>query len=276
MNKNTTAAQPLDLDKLEALALAWQNENCNHWYNDFELSDGISYEPAANFITGFSPATALALIAQARAAQSVQAGEAVDARRAASLGMQNQANFRAACARQGVQPSQELFSLWQDARATLAPVAAQQAAAVAAPSDEQSNVLPPFAAPAGQLSFDDATIEEAALKHVATDWHRISHLIPDYRCTEQFARLKAFAEELARRGRAQGGNTSTESCSAVAATTSEDARDAARYRWIRDSGNLPMITIGGRWYGTQHDKCLDLDAAIDAAMRATQQEGGNA
>jgi hypothetical protein len=82
------------------------------------------------------------------------------------------------------------------------------------PTDE-SNVMPPFAAPASRIHFDDATIESAALKHVATDWHLISHLIPNYRCTEQFARLKAFAEELAS-GFREGRNAKPETSSGAA------------------------------------------------------------
>lgn len=46
-----------------------------------------------------------------------------------------------------------------------------------------------------------------------------------------------------------------------------DALDAARYRWLRDSGDSPRVIINGRWYGAQHRACLDLDAAIDAAMQ---------
>jgi hypothetical protein len=80
---------------------------------------------------------------------------------------------------------------------------------------DESNVLPPFAAPASRVHFDDATIESAALKHVATDWHLISHLIPNYRCTEQFARLKAFAEELAS-GFREGRNAKPETSSGAA------------------------------------------------------------
>lgn len=68
----------------------------------------------------------------------------------------------------------------------------------------------PSAEPAGQHSFDDAAIERAALMHVAKDWHMISHLMPNYRCTEQFARLKAFAQELAS-GSAASGNTKPDS-----------------------------------------------------------------
>jgi len=51
------------------------------------------------------------------------------------------------------------------------------------------------ALPDGAMPDDDA-IERAALKHVATEFHMISHLIPNYRCTEQFTRLKAFSQEL--------------------------------------------------------------------------------
>jgi DNA polymerase III epsilon subunit-like protein len=46
---------------------------------------------------------------------------------------------------------------------------------------------------------DDDQIEQAALKHVATGWKQLSavaNLDPDYRKSEQFIRLKAFALEL--------------------------------------------------------------------------------
>ena len=54
----------MDTDKLKALALGYVYENGDHWYNEHQVSDGISYEPAANFIVGCSPATVLALIAE--------------------------------------------------------------------------------------------------------------------------------------------------------------------------------------------------------------------
>lgn len=57
-----------ELDKLEALALGYVYENGEHWYCLPQIADGITYEPAANFITGVSPAAILSLIAQARAA----------------------------------------------------------------------------------------------------------------------------------------------------------------------------------------------------------------
>lgn len=66
----------LNLDRLEKLALAFEMEN-DRWYNEYELSDGISYEPAANFILAVSPAAVLQLIELARRAQQGegQAGE---------------------------------------------------------------------------------------------------------------------------------------------------------------------------------------------------------
>jgi hypothetical protein len=61
---------------------------------------------------------------------------------------------------------------------------------------------------------------------------------------------------------------------AVAATTSEDGRDAARYRWIYDNCTTEG---GGRgfviecWVPVDEE---DMGVGIDRAMRATQQEGG--
>lgn len=47
-------------------------------------------------------------------------------------------------------------------------------------------------------------------------------------------------------------------------------KDAARYRWLRDTGDgKPMVLIESRWYGNQHRAGLDLDAAIDAAMQGS-------
>lgn len=50
----------------------------------------------------------------------------------------------------------------------------------------------------------------------------------------------------------------------------QDARDAARYRWLRDFGpeNKPAVMIEGRWYGGKlgNGVGFDLDTAIDAAM----------
>ena len=52
---------------------------------------------------------------------------------------------------------------------------------------------------------------------------------------------------------------------AAPAPSDQDKLDAERYRWIRDSGPLPQVLISGRWYGTQHSRCLDLDVAVDTA-----------
>jgi hypothetical protein len=59
----------LDLDALEALAIAYECENANTWYNAFEVADGITYEPSVDFITNVSPTTILSLIQLARGAQ---------------------------------------------------------------------------------------------------------------------------------------------------------------------------------------------------------------
>lgn len=44
-------------------------------------------------------------------------------------------------------------------------------------------------------------------------------------------------------------------------------QDAARYRWLRDNVELPMVIIGSRWYGTQHAGCLDLNEFVDSEMQ---------
>jgi hypothetical protein len=54
----------IDTDKLKALALGYEYENGDHWYNEHQVSDGISYEPASEFIVGCDPATVLELIAE--------------------------------------------------------------------------------------------------------------------------------------------------------------------------------------------------------------------
>lgn len=51
-------------EKLKALALAYSYENGEHWFNEFELADGVTYEPGVNFIIAANPATVLALIAE--------------------------------------------------------------------------------------------------------------------------------------------------------------------------------------------------------------------
>jgi hypothetical protein len=64
--------------------------------------------------------------------------------------------------------------------------------------------------------------------------------------------------------------------SAGAATTSEDARDAARYRWLREQ---PYETFSQIAFNTWNNAPFVFpyrDQFIDAAMRTTQQEGGNA
>ena len=54
----------IDTDKLKALALGYEYENGDHWYNEHQVSDGISYEPASEFIAATNPATVLELIAE--------------------------------------------------------------------------------------------------------------------------------------------------------------------------------------------------------------------
>ncbi|MBQ5963187.1 Lar family restriction alleviation protein [Massilia sp. ZL223] len=124
------------------------------------------------------------------------------------------------------------------------------------------DVVIPTAAPAPQQApLTDDAIERAALKHVATDWHRISHLIPNYRSTEQFARLKAFALEL--------------SASAVTATTEQDA---ARYRWLCEHGHERMPeamleAMDGAYVKGQVLPKSTIDDFIDrAAMAATKEK----
>jgi hypothetical protein len=61
---------------------------------------------------------------------------------------------------------------------------------------------------------------------------------------------------------------------AGAATTSEDARDAARYRWLREQ---PYETFSQIAFNTWNNAPFVFpyrDQFIDAAMRATQKEGG--
>lgn len=63
----TTQAQngaELDLQQLKALALAYEYENSGVWYSIHQLADGITYEPAANFVVAASPAVVLDLIAR--------------------------------------------------------------------------------------------------------------------------------------------------------------------------------------------------------------------
>lgn len=48
---------------------------------------------------------------------------------------------------------------------------------------------------------------------------------------------------------------------------SPDARDAARYRWLRDCGDATWLSLAGR----THKGAKEIDAAIDAAI---EREGG--
>ncbi len=62
----------------------------------------------------------------------------------------------------------------------------------------------------------------------------------------------------------------------AALPVSEDAKDAARYRWFKENylkyGNgdpdirRPIILFDGRWYGGHFNNIDDLDKAIDATM----------
>ena len=60
----TSGDASANLQQLKALALAFQNENGEHWYNYLQLADGISYESAADFMVKVSPAVVLDLIAR--------------------------------------------------------------------------------------------------------------------------------------------------------------------------------------------------------------------
>lgn len=126
------------------------------------------------------------------------------------------------------------------ADATLAPVAAQQAAAVAAPSEHVATVE------AGKFANRLQWVSDEAMASVPVG-------------------SKLYA---------------------AAATTSEDARDAARYRWLRDkardAAEAAPIVVMMDWRGEIVRDVADdglrsdgqLDEAMDHAMRATQQEGG--
>ena len=64
---------------------------------------------------------------------------------------------------------------------------------------------------------------------------------------------------------------------AAAATTSEDARDAARYRLLVEKfeqTTLPCFLERHLTHSYVADGKASIDAAIDSTMRATQQEGG--
>jgi hypothetical protein len=54
----------VDIEKLKALALAYVYEDGDHWYSVGQLADGITYDPAVNFIADCSAAAVLELIAE--------------------------------------------------------------------------------------------------------------------------------------------------------------------------------------------------------------------
>ncbi len=54
---------------------------------------------------------------------------------------------------------------------------------------------------------------------------------------------------------------------ATAAPELTDAKDAARYRRLRDGEDgRPSVLFNGRWYGGTNGIGFDLDAAMDAAI----------
>lgn len=59
-----------ELDKLEALAQSYLNENSGQWYNIHQIADGITLEPAASLVAALDPATVLQLIDLARRSTS--------------------------------------------------------------------------------------------------------------------------------------------------------------------------------------------------------------
>jgi hypothetical protein len=101
------------------------------------------------------------------------------------------------------------------------------------------------------------------------------------------ARIAAAIErELPGRFRAQGGNTNDSNANlaaptAGAATTSEDARDAARWRFMMaavDSEQGPERLALEQLKDAAEDEdarpeSVQMAEIVDAAMRATQQEG---
>jgi hypothetical protein len=127
---NTTAAQPLDLDKLEALtrAVADLPETTQPFVSTggqvvihtFSMSLE-QVRAVANLYDAATPATMLALIAQARAAHPVQAGEAVE--RVMEIAHRW---AQAAYAKALNKPGEDIDSIKRELRASLAPVSAQQ------------------------------------------------------------------------------------------------------------------------------------------------------
>ena len=103
----------------------------------------------------------------------------------------------------------------------------------ASPAVPDGLVLPPVAAPVSKHSFDDAAIEDAALKHVAPAFKTLSPEV-DYKETAQFARLKAFAQELASGFRA-GRNAQPEQPASPTLAGSVDTPDErAKFEaWVK-------------------------------------------
>jgi len=72
-----SAALPADLQQLKALALAYEYENNGVWYSIHQLADGITYEPAANFVAAANPAAVLDLFARIERAAAPTDAEVV-------------------------------------------------------------------------------------------------------------------------------------------------------------------------------------------------------
>jgi hypothetical protein len=211
-------------------------------------------------------------------------------------------------------------------RATPAP-AAPQAVQAPTEQTQQGHVMPRFAAPAGQhdagelarrLEITQVMLEQERMKnaHLLDVMMSVYRLAPrgedirlpdgrvfrfnDPNAAETLNALgraihaipEKAAQAMASRFRAQGGITSDESTAAPSstearATAAEDARDADRYRWLRDAkANVAQVLdkktdwippdevvpgVGGYWV-YEYRAGDELDEAIDAAMRTTSQE----
>jgi hypothetical protein len=155
-----------------------------------------------------------------------------------------------------------------EARASLAPVSAQQGAAVECGKCNDTGIVgfPPDQYEACPDCNDPAAKAPAALADALELLREIVDVADaEPECvTEAMWKLIADAKAIL-----QGG-----ACPAIASEGGE--KDAARYRWLTESPGFIRPNLNGQavyvnWSGTREA----LNKAIDAAMRATQQEGGN-
>lgn len=163
--------------------------------------------------------------------------------------------------------TEQRWIVWQAATATTQPVAAPE-------PTQQEHVMPPFAAPAGQLRITRLDL----LSLIHSQFHRAyasaidrEEIDTKYMAEIEDALRAVYAEaELVSRFRAQGGNTSPESTlAAPVQAATDEVRDAALEEVAQEIDSYADSNLEG----AQLEQAITFVKLIRALKRTTSTDG---